>query len=294
VLGEKIADGLLQQLDAQATEVRLKVEQLKPGIQSAAEAFRVFGLQTQGSLKAAADSSREAYETLKSSGQANASQLREAFTRVAADAIAANKGIAPSWLETEDAILRAREATESFGRSTSGTLDRLGRQWREYGETVRREGSATPGIIGPNQDVRSNLGDTREERLRGQNAVDATLQFELRERLRRGDLGASDLGDIKAVIESLRQQNLVNGSASRLSAGFMSLEGQRDAAGWQATRAQLEAVVKRLEAPAQARNTKHEVELTVPGGERDSFNVESEADAQKLVDLLGRVKGRTS
>jgi len=296
-LGDRVTDGLLERASVQAEQLRLNIEKLKPGIQSVGEAFKFFGLQTGAELVASANGSREAYEALKTSGVASADQLRAAFERTAKDVTAANKGVPPSWLVIEDAIIRSREATERFGRTTEGTLGRLEGRWKSYGDTVRREGSATPGVIGPDntaKPITSTTGNTREERLAGQNAVDMNLQFQTRERLRQGDLGVNDLGTIKTVIETLRQQNAINGSASKLSAGFMSLEGQRDAAGWQSTRAQLEALVKKLEAPDAPRSTKHEVELTMPGGATDTFNVESEADAQKLVGLLGRVKGRSS
>lgn len=296
VLGNKVADGFLQQADAQATALRVKIDQLKPGIQSAAEAMSFFGLQSAKALKETAANSREAYDTLKNSGQASADQLREAFKRVAADAIAANKGIAPSWLLTEDAILRAREATENFGRSTADTLDRAGQAWRDYGDTVRREGAAPLGVIGPNQNVKSTLGDTREERLKGQNAVDANLQFQLREKLKAGTLGTDDIGALKTVIESLKQQNELNGSASKMSAGFMSVEGQRDALAWQATRAQMEAAVARLEkasssaSGAAEKSTSHVVKIDGYG----SVNLASAQDAQNLVALLAQIKGRST
>lgn len=292
-LGDKVADGFLQQATLKAEELRAKLDQLKPGIQSAGEALKFFGLQTATALKAAADSSREAYDTLKNSGQASADQLRQAFDRVAKDAIAANKGIAPSWLITEEAILRAREATENFGRATSETLRRAGDSWRAYAQVVRTEGSATPGIIGPNQEVKSVTGDTRGQRLAGQNAVDNRLMFDLREKLKAGTLTAEDAGSLRAVIAALKQNAQVNADADK-KGSFISLEGRRDDASWQAMGARFAQELARLERPAAARSTKHEVELTVPGGTTDTFNVESEEDAKKLIGLLGRAKGRSS
>jgi tape measure domain-containing protein len=296
-LGDKVADGLLTQAGVQADALKLKIDQLKPGIQSATEALRFFGLQGADALRTAANSSREAYDTLKNSGLASANQLREAFTRVAADAIAANKGMAPSWLTTEDAILRAREATENFGKSTSGTLGRLKGEWQDYGDTVRREGSATPGLIGPDntaKPIKSVTGDTREERLSGQNAVDASLQFQLRDKLQQGTLGADDIGALKAVIASLKQQNAINGSASRLSAGFQSTEGIQSAREWERIRSQFEQALARLENPQAARSTTHNVKLELPTGQSGALAMASEGDAQTLVDLLGRLKGRSS
>ena len=88
---------------------------------------------------------------------------------------------------------------------------------------AREAVSSVPGVIGPNQDVKSSIEKT------GPNAVDASLQCELRRKMDAGTLTADDLPAIRAVIASLQQQNEVNGSASRLSAGFQSTAGAADA-----------------------------------------------------------------
>lgn len=102
------------------------------------------------------------------------------------------------------------------------------------------------------QDLQSVTSDTIEERLNGQNAVAASLQFQLRDKMQAGTLSEADLLAIQAVIASLKQQNEVNCSASKLSAGFRSLEGARDAQGWRSVTAQLEQFVSRAEARQQA------------------------------------------
>lgn len=297
-LGDKVADGLLVQLNTQADALRVKLDQLKPGIQSVAEAMSLFGLKSAEAMKATADNSRQAYEVLRNSGVASADQLRTAFTKMAEDAIAANKGIAPSWLDTEDAILRNREAVEHFGRSAVDSYDRAGRAAKDFQRIAASDDrrSRATGVIGPSQEIKSTTGNTREERLAGENAVDMNLQFQLRDKLKAGTLGAADLGAIKTVIETLKQQQAINASASKLSAGFMSTEGLRDAASWQATRAQLEQVVANLEGATRGgggKNTTHNVKLELPGGDKSEVGVASEGDAKTLVDTLARLKGRS-
>lgn len=294
-LGDKAADGLLSDAAAKADTLRVKLAQLVPGIQSAAEAFALFGIKSGAELQKSATDSLDAYNVLKTSGVASANQLRQAFEKTAADVTAANKGIPPTWLAIDDAIIRSREEVENYGRSTGGVIDGLRGKWKDYGDTVRREGSATPGVIkAGGQDIKSVTGDTREERLSGQNAVDASLQFRLRDQLKKGTLDPNaQRGEIQTVIDSLKQQAAVNASATNLSAGFMSLEGMRDAASWQAIRAQLEDTLRRTDA-ATARASRHEVELSMPGGESDVFAMESEDDAMKLINLLGNSKKRSS
>lgn len=101
------------------------------------------------------------------------------------------------------------------------------------GEYLRNEDSL--GVIGPNQVVKSQLGDTREEKLSGQNAVDNRLMFLLRDKLTAGTLGADDVGDLQAVIASLKQNQIQNAQVQRHGAGFISLEGQADDRAWQQT-----------------------------------------------------------
>lgn len=304
-LGDQVADGLLRQATTQADELRLKLDQVKPGIQSTAEAFQFFGLETEAALKRVAVSTQEAYDALKASGQATADQLRVAFERTANAAIAANKGIQPNWVKTEDAIIRSRQQTESFGRTTSGSLGKAGKDWKNFGEQVQQtaeEISLDPrqdrrgqsaGIIGPNQNVKSVLGDTREDRLAGQNAVDNRLMFELREKLKAGTLTAADAGALRTVVESLKQNALQNAQVDRHGA-FISLEGRRDDMAWQQTRARFEDAIKRLERPAAAPNSRHVLELKIPGSDGGTVDMASEDEASKLIKILSQIKGRSS
>lgn len=89
------------------------------------------------------------------------------------------------------------------------------------------------GVIGPSQDVKSDLGNTREERLAGQGASDNRLMFELKDKLDAGTLSADDVGSLRAVVEALKQNNIVNGDVMRRNPGAISLEGQADDRAWQ-------------------------------------------------------------
>lgn len=291
-LGDKIADGLLDQAKNKADDLKVSMDRLLPGIQSVGEAFKFFGLQTQDRLVQSANESKAAFDALKASGVANADQLREAFTRVARDATAANKGVPPSWLEIEDAQIRAREEVEHYGRSTSDVLGRLKGQWQDYGNTVRREGSATPGVIPNGPEIKSVTGDTREQRLAGQNAVDNRLMFEIRDKLNSNTLTAADAASIKAVLAALAQNRAVNASVDRQSAGAISLEGRRDDAQWQAMGARLAAELAKIERPA-GESTTHKVEITTPDGSTQAVDMRSESEAGKLVETLGKLSKRT-
>lgn len=98
ILGDKIANGLLDQATDKANALKAALEGATPGVNSVAEALRDLGVTTDASLTKAADKSREAFELIRASGTASAREVGLAFERAAQDAIAANKGIAPSWL----------------------------------------------------------------------------------------------------------------------------------------------------------------------------------------------------
>lgn len=97
----------------------------------------------------------------------------------------------------------------------------------------------------PGEDPRNGNGQTqaeyqRKERLGGQNAVDNTLAFKLRDKLDAGTLTADDAADIRAVIASLDQNEQVNRDLDRMNPGAFSLTGAADRNEWKAVRARLE------------------------------------------------------
>lgn len=116
-LGDKVADGLLQQAADKARDLKQALESATPGIQSVEEAMRRLGVTSDATLKRAAADSKTAYDTLKNSGTASARELQEAFQRYAQDAIAANKGVADGTLQAEAAQRGLRIECDETGRA---------------------------------------------------------------------------------------------------------------------------------------------------------------------------------
>jgi hypothetical protein len=85
----------------------------------------------------------------------------------------------------------------------------------------------------------SPTGNTREERLQGQNAVDNTLMFRLGDKLKAGALGPEDAADIQAVLAALDQNAQVDRDVDKMNPGGFSLEGMADRREWAAIRTQL-------------------------------------------------------
>lgn len=147
VLGNQLADGFLDQANRKAQELKASVEQLRPGVNSVAEAFKTFGLQTQEQLRQLAETSQAAYAVLRDSGQASAEQLRQAFVKAANDAIAANGGIAPEWVKVESAIRDVQVVSGEYGQTSdrvaaqaTAATGRMADGWRAVGSAAKQAG----------------------------------------------------------------------------------------------------------------------------------------------------------
>jgi tape measure domain-containing protein len=145
----------------------------------------------------------------------------------------------------------------------------------------------------------SVTGDTREERLAGQNAVDNSLLFELEAKLKRGALTAADTDDIRAAIAALEQNEQIDRDVDRMNPGGFSLAGMADRAKWRALRQQLEQQLANTAVGAggsqgggqrsDVGNTTHIVKIDL-GGKRRSFNASSAADAAIAADIFREIE----
>lgn len=118
VLGDKVADGLLDQAKQKAEALKDALDAATPGVNSVREALKLLGVTSDEVLKKTAADAKSAYEVLRTSGTTSARELSEAFKKSADAAIAANKGIAPSWVQAEAAIRGYEIAVDSAGKAT--------------------------------------------------------------------------------------------------------------------------------------------------------------------------------
>lgn len=132
VLGDKVADGLLEQIDE-------KARQATGAVGGLAGALAEMGVVSDGKLKEAASSMRALYEEVVRSG-GSAREQAEAF-RVMADAAirsgdegaiayakskAATHGYTIAIDDAGKAVLRLKEATDKAGESAAGAADQFG------------------------------------------------------------------------------------------------------------------------------------------------------------------------
>jgi TP901 family phage tail tape measure protein len=279
--------GKLQQMQ---DKLRQTSDQAQTTGQDVANAFERMGIQTKASLTQAAENAKRDFDLIKTSGQATADGLQQAFQRYAEAAIAANGGVATASVQAEagmrgleivtdatgKSIVRAmndaKTATEGAGNAANGAaggyrnmagaaaeaaeaerrLAEINSRYARPGEGSQQRGNernydpgrgspyARPGDKAPvNGNGQTQAEFQRAERLQGQNAVDNTLAFRLRDKLDAGTLGPEDAADIQAVIAALDQNAQVDRSVDKMNPGGFSLEGMADRREWAAVRTQL-------------------------------------------------------
>ena len=257
-LGDKLTDGLLDQATAKAKELTAALDAAKPGINSVAEAMKTLGITSDESLKKTAATSQEAYETLRQSGTSSARELGAAFAKAADDAIEANKGIAPSWVQAQAGARGYEVAVDDAGKTTVRAMGAAGSsvdslRTKVQAATVDFEKQAAAldvinakyGQGKADRDFKnaavgsgngSVTGANRDQRLAGQNAVDNSLVYSLKEKSRKGTLTAKDADDLRNVITALDQNEQVFRDLDRYNPGGISTEGLRSRQENQVTR----------------------------------------------------------
>ncbi len=136
-LGDKIADGLLDQAKAKAEALKDALDKATPGINSVREAMKALGITSDESLRKTADTAKEAYDTLAESGKASARELGEGFKKAAEAAIAANNGIAPAWVAASAAMRGFEVEVDKAGKSTLRLKDATDKAADAHGRAAK-------------------------------------------------------------------------------------------------------------------------------------------------------------
>lgn len=135
----------------------------------------------------------------------------------------------------------------------------------------------------------STYGDTREERLAGQNAVDNTLMFALRDKLKAGLLTEADLPALQAVLAANAENEKI---ARSMGPSGWSNEGRADWTAWQNTMRLFEQQVARFGGGGSgAQTVGRRVDMRINLGGSDNFEFQTDEDGQDEVErLLRRLK----
>lgn len=91
------------------------------------EAFQTLGITSSQTLTTQANNAKAAYETIRSAANSTAEDIAAAFKVAADKAIAANKGIAPSWVQAQAGVRGYTLETDSAGKSVLKLRDEIDR-----------------------------------------------------------------------------------------------------------------------------------------------------------------------
>lgn len=156
VLGDKIADGLLDQARAKANELADALDKARPGINSVREAMAELGLKSREDLQRTADKAREAYAVIAAAGQAEGESYEAWHKRKTAAAtemlnrmLAANGGVRDAAIESRAAMEGLELATDRAGKTIVRAMgegaqgvDGLGHALRQTTEQMRAQEDA--------------------------------------------------------------------------------------------------------------------------------------------------------
>lgn len=219
-------------------------------------AFGRLGVTSAADLKRQADSAQRDYDTIKRAGTSTAEDIANAFKVAAEKAIAANKGIAPSWVEAEaatrgyevqidaagKATLKLRDAVDAVGASSGRVAPGIQRDWsgvtsainttnqalqdyqRRMQQTYGRPGEGDKNVNDPNRT------SSRGERMGAgvQEVGSGGSQFRNKDGFTSDALGKAQTMGIwtrTAIIDYLTSAGLDQLIATKLSEQFLDANG---------------------------------------------------------------------
>ena len=281
ISGEQMAAGL--------EKAKQKADELRPGVNSLAEALRAFGLQTREELQATADKLGTAYQAISGSVQVSLSDQRKAFELYAAAAIAANGGVESSAVKVARAMLEMREAALGAGKAGAdagaairASFDAAAASIRDTAGELRNAANAADGAAAVVRKARENV----------ELGANATEFFNSpgQDLIRRRDAGTLSAGDLAGAQQGfdVAKNNLTLAQRNGTS---ISLQGMRDfQAQYNEARRVLEAVQSLINAAA----TPTAGSRTVTAPASTPIGGSSAATVSREVRVVLDVGGRTS
>lgn len=171
-LGDKVADGLLQQAADKAKELKSNLQDALPGIQSVEEAMRRLGITSDQALKDAAKGAKESYDYMVTEGKSSARELGLAFQQAAEAAIKANDGIAPSWVKAQASMRGYEVVVDEAGKATMRLKDATDKASDAHGRNARS--------IDDNRTALERLNSEREREIAAQEKANQLKERELK------------------------------------------------------------------------------------------------------------------
>jgi tape measure domain-containing protein len=188
-LGDKMADGLLEQAARKAEELRAKLDAATGGINSVAEAMGKLGMKSIESMRLAASEAQSAYGVIKAAGQQEgesylAWQLRkqEAARAMLQRMIEANGGVADAATRARAAAEGLKLGTDESGRTIVKSMRDAKRAVDDVGDAAGRAGKGFRGMA--------------QEAANAANSTKRLREIYDRHRLDAGDPNKSDIDNL--------------------------------------------------------------------------------------------------
>ena len=233
-----IAAGNLQE----AAKKFQEIEKAQRGVAKAADdaaaaiaaAYKDLGIVTDASLREAADRGKKNFDLLKASGTASAREIADGFADAAKKAIAANDGIAPSWVKAEAATRGYRVEVDEAGKATLEAVQKATSGLGDVTQGHRGAASAAREQVSSVQALGSAYTDAGAKAMAAQGQFLAAAQAQ-----KNADTSASSITNRKpseqqfvwtrsAIIDYLQQAGLEDVVAEELSKQFLNAQGGVD------------------------------------------------------------------
>ena len=242
-LGEKITNGLLDQAEDKVVALWDALDKATPGINSLSEALKALGVTSDVTFKKTALDAKAAYDAARESGVASARELGEAFKKSAEAAIAANKGIAPTWVTAEAAVRGYEVQVDSAGKATlrsaqDGTkaVATLGEQFKMTAEQIKASEEAMDRLM-MKYKLSADYTERQIKLLETENALVERRNALEDKRLNRDKEGFSldtggkrvnmDVQNQRSVYENAKSQGLDEAQSLRISKQFIDSAGRQ-------------------------------------------------------------------
>jgi tape measure domain-containing protein len=299
-LGDKVADGLLDQAKQKALDLKDALDKATPGITSIREAMKALGVTSDQTFKDAAVKSKAAYDAMKESGTSSARELADGFRKMAADQLAASGEVGSTQRAVTEALLKSEGAV----RGLSVAFDANGKMVvKTQGDAAVAIGRTTGAIEAQSaalkhlQDITSapNGGVVKsvltKDDMKG---VDNTGLLSLQNKRNAGTLGKDDLTTAQAVFDAAA----VNMDVYAKNWSAFSLEGQKSIT---AAYNQSRAILEQVKGLGNATGAGTGAGVTVPSGSTTTVNVNiggrttavkvaSQSDANSLTSILRQLE----
>ncbi len=160
-LGDKVADGFLDQVTVKSLELKDALDKALPGINSIREAYKQLGVQAPEDLRRIAAANKSAWEIIKNDGKAGSDTLKTAFEAYAQSAIASAGNIGSASRAVTEAVLR----TEGAVKGLDVTFDAHGKLVVRSQNEARQAVEQTTAAVGQQISETERLIQAEEKRL---------------------------------------------------------------------------------------------------------------------------------